>query len=251
MSRRAPGFLRVMPANDDSHIDLAVGGLVPLTTIDFPGQLAAVIFCQGCPWRCTYCHNPHLWPARGEGEYGWSQVAVFLTRRQGLLDAVVFSGGEPTAQRALPDAIAYTRDLGFRVGLHTAGIYPARLAKILPLLDWVALDVKAPFAHYDALTHARGSGKRTRLSLHLVLESGVPYEIRTTAHPALLPRQQLVDLARDLSTLGVRHYAVQSVRPQGCAAELPHGPPDSPYLDHAFRREIRGLFSTFVVRDTD
>ncbi len=242
-----------MPANDRTDIDLAVGGLVPLTTIDFPGQLAAVIFCQGCPWRCTYCHNPHLWPARGEGEYGWPQVAAFLTRRQGLLDAVVFSGGEPTAQKALPDAIAYARDLGFRVGLHTAGIYPARLAKILPLLDWVALDVKAPFAHYDALTHARGSGKRTRLSLHLVLESGVPYEIRTTAHPTLLPRQQLVSLAHDLSTIGVRHYAVQSVRPYGCATALPDNPdyPDARHLNEALRREMRGLFSTFVVRDTE
>jgi pyruvate formate lyase activating enzyme len=242
-----------MPPSDGASIDLVVGGLVPLTTVDYPGQLAAVIFCQGCPWRCTYCHNPHLWPAQASDKHAWPQVAAFLARRRGLLDAVVFSGGEPTAQQALPEAIAYLRDLGFRVGLHTAGIYPARLGKILPLLDWIALDVKAPFVHYDALTHARGSGKRTRASLHLVLESGKPYEIRTTAHPALLPRQQLLDLAHDLSTLGVRHYAVQAVRPHGCATDLPDNPNgiDTPYLDDALRREMRGLFSTFVVRDTD
>lgn len=242
-----------MPADDGTHIDLAVGGLVPLTTIDFPGQLAAVIFCQGCPWRCTYCHNPHLWPAREEGEPSWPQVAAFLQRRQGLLDAVVFSGGEPTAQKTLPDAIAYVRDLGFRVGLHTAGVYPARLARVLPLLDWVALDVKAPFADYDALTHARGSDKRARASLRLVLESGVPYEIRTTAHPALLPRQQLIELARELSAMGVRHYAVQVVRPHGCAADLPIDADamDAPYADDALRRAIGERFSTFVIRGAD
>ena len=84
---------------------LRVGGITPFTTIDYPGELAAVLFCQGCPWRCRYCHNGHLLEADDTTLIDWSAVTGFLERRRGLLDAVVFSGGEPTAQRALADAI--------------------------------------------------------------------------------------------------------------------------------------------------
>jgi anaerobic ribonucleoside-triphosphate reductase activating protein len=81
---------------------LRVGGLVPLTTLDFPDQLACVLFCQGCGWRCRYCHNPQLIPARGEQEKSWDDILAFLRQRVGLLDAVVFSGGEPTLLAAVP-----------------------------------------------------------------------------------------------------------------------------------------------------
>ena len=84
---------------------LNVGGLTPFSTTDYPGMLAAVVFCQGCPWRCDYCHNPHLLPRKHPGGVEWSQVRDLLLRRQGLLDAVVFSGGEPTLQKELLGAI--------------------------------------------------------------------------------------------------------------------------------------------------
>ncbi|MBP8264734.1 MAG: anaerobic ribonucleoside-triphosphate reductase activating protein, partial [Pseudomonas sp.] len=100
---------------------LRVGGFVPLTTLDYPGRLACVLFCQGCAWRCRYCHNPGLIVPRGKDEKPWPEVLDFLRRRQGLLEAVVFSGGEPTLQAALPAAIAEVRELGFKIGLHTAG----------------------------------------------------------------------------------------------------------------------------------
>ena len=85
---------------------LRVGGITPLTTIDFPGKLAAVVFCQGCPWRCGYCHNPGLLDATQPGPLDWDDVLALLRQRHGLLDGVVFSGGEPLAQSGLPDALA-------------------------------------------------------------------------------------------------------------------------------------------------
>ncbi|HEX7972614.1 MAG TPA: anaerobic ribonucleoside-triphosphate reductase activating protein, partial [Thiobacillus sp.] len=157
----------------DSSAFLRVGGLTPLSTTDWPGQLAAVVFCQGCPWRCGYCHNPDLIPARGANEIPWDDVLAFLHRRQGLLDGVVFSGGEPTLQAALPDAMREVRALGFRIGLHTGGAYPQRLAAVLPLVDWVGFDVKAPFADYARITGAAGSGARALAGLQQVLASGV------------------------------------------------------------------------------
>lgn len=200
---------------------LRVGGLTPLSTTDWPGMLAAVVFCQGCPWRCGYCHNPHLIPAQGSSEIPWDEVIAFLRRRQGLLDGVVFSGGEPTSQADLADAIREVRALGFKVGLHTGGAYPRRLAEVLPLVDWVGLDAKAPFADYARITGVEGSGERARSSLERVLASGVGHEIRTTVHPALLADDEVASLARALADRGVKRYVLQAFRTQGCAdAEL-------------------------------
>jgi len=158
---------------------LRVGGLTRLSAADYPGKLAAVVFCQGCAWRCGYCHNPELRPARGAHEIPWAEVVSFLERRRGLLDAVVFSGGEPTQQRGLRDAIQAVKRMGFLVGLHTAGIVPRRLAEVLPLVDWLALDAKAPFADHEAVTGVRGSGARARRSRELIQASGVAAEFHT------------------------------------------------------------------------
>jgi pyruvate formate lyase activating enzyme len=195
---------------------LRVGGLTPLSTTDWPGMLAAVVFCQGCPWRCGYCHNPDLIPPRGENEIPWEDVLAFLHRRQGLLDGVVFSGGEPTLQPELANAMREVRALGFKIGLHTGGAYPRRLEEVLRLVDWVGLDAKAPFKDYARITGVDGSGERAQSSLESVLASGVAHEIRTTVHPALLGDDDVVALAQDLSAHGVKRYVIQAFRSQGC-----------------------------------
>jgi len=198
---------------------LRVGGLTPLSTTDWPGMLAAVVFCQGCPWRCGYCHNPDLIPPRGEHETPWEDVIAFLRRRQGLLDGVVFSGGEPTLQRGLAAAMREVRALGFKIGLHTGGAYPDKLAAVLPLVDWVGLDIKAPFDAYARITAAAGSGERARESLERLLAAGVEHEIRTTVHPALLADGEVEEIARALSARGVKRYVIQPFRSQGCRDE--------------------------------
>ncbi len=194
--------------------DLVVGGLTPLTTIDFPGELAAVVFCQGCPWRCGYCHNPHLLPRRSRDPLVWGAVLEFLKRRRGLLDAVVFSGGEPTLQRGLGRALGQVRALGFKTGLHTAGPYPDRLSALLPALDWVALDIKAPPEDYDGLTGVSGSGARAWESARRMVASGKAYEIRTTVHPGLLSEAALQRLVHRLEAMGASHYRLQSCVPE-------------------------------------
>ncbi len=191
--------------------ELRVGGLTPLTTIDYPGELSAVVFCQGCPWRCRYCHNVHLLPPRAPDLIAWSEVRGFLHRRQGLLDAVVFSGGEPTLQPALAAAMAEVRGLGFKVGLHTAGIYPGRLRALIPLLDWVGLDIKALPGDYPAITRVPGSGERAWASLVLLLAAGVPLQVRTTALPGQAPAD-LEPLCERLVRMGVTEHRVQTCR---------------------------------------
>lgn len=207
---------------------LRIGGITPLTTIDFPGRLAAVVFCQGCPWRCGYCHNAGLLDAAAPAPHRWSEVEQLLHTRRGLLDGVVFSGGEPTLQAALPDALARVRALGFATGLHTAGMYPERLQALLPLLDWVGLDIKGPLAHYDAITGMPGSGTKAWQSLQRLLDSGVGHECRTTWHAGLFGPEALQALGHALARAGVRQWVVQECRSAG-AVPWRDMPPRGPW----------------------
>ncbi len=181
---------------------LSVGGVTAFTTIDYPGALAAVVFCRGCPWRCGYCHNPRFREPSGDGDISWGGILSFLRRRRGLLDAVVFSGGEPTLQAGLADAVREAGELGFKAGLHTAGPFPERLAEVLPLLDWVGMDIKAPFEEYEAVTGVRGSGEAARESAELLRRSGVPHRFRTTLDPFLLEEGRLDRIRRMMEEWG-------------------------------------------------
>lgn len=209
MARRTPCPSNVDGSTATDAARLRIGGFVALTTIDYPGELAAVVFLQGCPWRCRYCQNGALIDPRATPVIAWSQIRDFLDCRRGLIDAVVFSGGEPTLQSALPAAMTEVRGLGFKVGLHTAGSAPKRLARLLPLLDWVALDIKALPEDYPAITGIPRSGEAAWESLSLIQASGVPLEVRTTAMPHWTARD-LATLAALLAQKGVRRYAVQA-----------------------------------------
>ncbi len=228
-------------------MQLRIGGLTPLTTIDFPGHLAAVVFCQGCAWRCPYCHNPHLLPVNCDGT-DWPMLQAFLEPRRGLLDGVVFSGGEPLFQSGLADAMEGVKSMGFKVALHTAGTHPDRLRRLLPLLDWVGLDIKTSLEHYPQLTGITGSGVKAQESLALLLESGISHEIRTTVDPHLFSRKTLLELAEELADFGVIHYVLQLCRPVENVDQLVHLENTTFLLDTALLERLEGLFSSFMVR---
>jgi pyruvate formate lyase activating enzyme len=196
--------------------ELQVGGFTPMTTLDYPGELAAVVFCQGCPWRCRYCHNSELIPRKSHISIPWEEIMEFLRLRRGLLDAVVFSGGEPTLQRALPDAIAQVKALGYKVGLHTGGPYPEHLRNILPLVDWVGLDIKALEENYPEVTGVEGSGTKAWLSANYLIKSGVSHDIRTTVHPALTSHNEQVQIRDRLHRLGTDRHRLQDCVIENC-----------------------------------
>lgn len=227
---------------------LKVGGLTAFTATDFPGLLAAVVFVQGCPWRCGYCHNTHLQPRTAAGAVRWMEVMRLLSRRVGLIDGVVFSGGEPTSDPALASAIGEVRTLGFKIGLHSAGTHIRRFEHVLPLLDWVGFDIKAPFEDYERVTHVRDSGESARRCLEALLASGVDYECRTTAHPRLLPTDALLRLAGTLSDIGVRKYILQVFRKQGSRDEALNSITTIGYPSEAILERIRDRFPAFEVR---
>ncbi|MBN1173756.1 MAG: anaerobic ribonucleoside-triphosphate reductase activating protein [Micromonosporaceae bacterium] len=224
---------------------VSVGGLARLSTCDWPGRLVATVFCQGCPWSCGYCHNPGLIAPRSRTPVPWSVVLSLLQRRRGLLDAVVFSGGEPTFQPGLRDAVLAVRQLGFAVGLHTSGAHPSRLASVLPMTDWVALDIKAPASRYEAVTGSATSAGRAFESLRLVLASGVDHEVRTTVDPEFLDRAALTTLVEELTSAGVRSFAAQRMlrRDPGTGASVALPEPPAEFLAACAAR-----FPTFAYR---
>lgn len=205
----------------DVRHPLHIGGVTPFSTVDWPGKLSCVAFLAGCPWRCPYCQNRTLWN-REAATLTDEDLFLLLEQRRGLLDGVVFSGGEPLAQKSVLQAMAHARAMGFMVGLHTSGAFPKRLREALPYLDWVGMDVKAPWASYDAITRVSGSGALAKESLEALLASGVAMEARTTWHPQLLSADDIAAIGRDLAAAGVQAWAVQAYRHVGTGEELPN-----------------------------
>ena len=222
--------LHAVAADDGSSsaASLSIGGITSFSTVDWPGKMAAVAFLTGCPWRCAYCQNRILWD-ESSATSSWDELVALMESRRGLLDGVVFSGGEPLGQRGLLDAVRAMRDMGFEVGLHTGGAWPRRLEAVLPDLSWVGFDVKAPWDAYERVTMVSGSGEKARQSLEAILAEAAArpadrplgMEARTTWHPELLSADDLTAIALELGRLGVRHWAVQAYRPQGTDESLP------------------------------
>lgn len=203
--------------------------------VDYPGKVSAVLWTVGCTFRCPFCYNPELvLPELGEGlpRLEASEVLARLAARRGLLDGVVVTGGEPTLHPDLPEFLAQVKDLGLLVKLDTNGSRPEVVEEILAdgLVDYVALDVKAPFPRYQefaglpltpTLSHGGGRGvaavgeavARVRRTLDLVRDRSPDHEVRTTVAPGLAP-DDLREIAREVR--GARRYALQPfVAPDG------------------------------------
>ena len=227
---------------------LRIAGLTPYSSIDYPGCLSAVVWIQGCPWRCSYCHNPHLQSRTAPSQLYWDEVMAFLRRRVGLLDAVVFSGGEATTDRHLAAAMAEAKALGYKIGLHTAGCYPARLRQLLPLLDWVGLDIKTSWQNYAALVGVQSAANSAAAALGLVLQSGVAHEIRTTVHQDWLPAPELLTLGQGLQQAGVKNFAVQLYRAEGCLQPAPVACDSGVYSTTGCGDQLMAMFEHFQFR---
>lgn len=194
---------------------MRIGGFLKFSLIDYPGRIAAVIFTQGCNFRCPYCHNPELvYPERFTEPIPFEDVLDFLKQRRGLLDGVVFCGGEPTLQEDLPEKIIEIRSLGYAVKLDTNGGRPEVLAEVLPHVDYVAMDIKAPFGDaYGRVCGVAVNDYEIRTSMLLIRAAGVEYEFRTTTHPKLMPIDEVEKIRRVLGR--GEKYVVQE------AVELP------------------------------
>ena len=225
-----------------------VAGVVPFTSIDFPGCLASVVFFQGCPLRCPFCHNPELQAFPGPTGQTWEEIMDFLKGRTKRLDGVVFSGGEPLMSAEIIEKAKAVKELGFKLAIHTSGVYPERLRELLPLIDWVGLDIKAPWDKYEELTGRPNMVEQVKESLQILLESGVDFEARTTCDPRHLTPADTLTIAKDLYTLGVKTYALQKYR----TFDTDKNPPSVVDIESFFTPEslqpLQQLYPNLIVR---
>ena len=230
-----------------SFWDIPVAGIQSMTAIDFPGRLACVLFTRGCSWKCRYCHNDSL---RFEGEcMPWEEIETMLSDRVGFLEGVVVSGGEPLLHPELCNLLSWIRSLGFAVAIHTSGSCPDMLLRILKkkLVDYVAMDIKAPPAAYQRITQKENACIEVSRSINVILESGVEYEFRTTWHPLVLSENELAETMRAAAKIGIKRYYLQQFNGRGVTdSELVDAPARA--FSPAILSEARSLFPVFDVR---
>lgn len=231
--------------------EIQIGGLVPFTTIDYPGKLACVLFLVGCPLRCVYCSNPHLL-SPGDGEYDPTRVFEWLKSRVGRLEAVVFSGGEALMQSdATIEYMRRVRALGFKIGLHTNGFYPDTLARAADTVDWIGLDFKATREKYPDLTGQHIAYDNMIRSLDVWQTTGKDFEVRITCDPRFISTDDLLEIVGILSSRGVKNVAIQKYIPHFEDDDHKTTAPqrDMFFSDAQLRDKINSMFPSVIWRE--
>lgn len=181
---------------------MIIKGLQPLSLLDYPGKPSAIVFLFGCNLRCGYCQNPGLVLAERSKDRTITEDEVFsfLDKRKGLLEGVVITGGEPCVNKGLGEFIKKIRSKGFLVKLDSNGCYPEVLKQLLDekLVDYIAMDVKAPLSKYSAVAGTQVMADKIVESIRLIKESGVDYEFRTTVIPGALGEPELMEIGKTI-----------------------------------------------------
>lgn len=195
---------------------MKIGGFHPLSLSDYPGHVAAVVFAQGCNFRCPFCHNGGLLTMDIPYDKLISEGELFahLQQRRDHLDGVVVTGGEPTLQAALLDFLWRIKNMGFAVKLDTNGSRPSIIRKLLTdgVVDYIAMDVKAPLHLYNKLCGVNVMIQRIEESIALISNSGVDHEFRTTFVESLLTEKD-IDIIKSIIPSGSK-YRLQEFRPE-------------------------------------
>jgi len=196
---------------------MLIGGLQKFSLLDYPGYLSAIIFTQGCNFKCQFCYNPMLVVVSQKDHHPKikeDDLFAFLKKRIGKLDAVVITGGEPTTHADLPKFIAEIKKLGYLVKLDTNGSCPKMLQKLieLKLIDYIAMDIKAPENKYKKIVGVPVDFDKIKKSVKIIMESGLPpadaptsvktmagkYEFRTTIVPGLLSKNDIKEIGKTI-----------------------------------------------------
>ncbi|WKZ29106.1 MAG: anaerobic ribonucleoside-triphosphate reductase activating protein [Patescibacteria group bacterium] len=193
---------------------MRIAGLQPLSLLDFPGRVAAVVFTQGCPFRCVYCHNPELIAPQGKNVLETEDVLDRIGERKLFLDGVVVTGGEPTVHHDLPEFLSELKSMGLETKLDTNGVHPRMIERIIQegLADFFAMDLKHVWRDYGSVigTAARAATENCIETMRIIRSSGIASEFRTTVYPYLQTEDDLVEIAENLGTDDC--YVLQEIR---------------------------------------
>ena len=227
---------------------MRIQGLQKLTLLDYPGKTACTIFLSGCNFRCPFCHNTPLLTADAADGMDEEELLAFLKKRQGLLDGVAVTGGEPLLRPELPALLEKIKALGYAVKLDTNGAFPERLEAVVRagLADYVAMDVKNSPARYAETAGVPGLALTPIFrSVSFLLRGTVDYEFRTTAVAEFHDDASFLSLADWLA--GARRYFIQCFEPRETVLQAAlHAP--SPAQLHHWAELVRPKISDVFLR---
>jgi pyruvate formate lyase activating enzyme len=195
-----------------------VGGLQKFSLIDYPGKIAAIVFTHGCNLRCPYCHNPELVLPEQALNHGFNKTEIiqFMESRKGKLDALCITGGEPTIHTGLSRFFKEIKALGFLTKLDTNGTNPTMIQELLDkdYLDYIAMDIKAPFERYHEVTRSNTNINSIKQSIAILVNSNIPYELRITVVKDFITLQDIERIGVQIqdAPLGV----IQNFSPTKC-----------------------------------
>jgi len=193
---------------------MIIGGFQKFSLIDYPDKICAIVFTQGCNFRCPYCHNPELVDPKKFGiELNKDEILSFLDRRKGKLGAVTTTGGEPLLQSDLSAFLSAIKGLGYLVKLDTNGSFPSRLKKIIELksVDYLAMDIKTSLDKYHQVIKRKIDTRKILDSIRLIMDSGLDYEFRTTVVKALFEKDDFYKIGQLIKN--ARLYVLQTFVP--------------------------------------
>lgn len=191
-----------------------IKGLEKFAPKDFPGYISSTVFLGGCNFRCPYCHNSDL-VLRPEtlSSFPLDYFTLYLDSRKDWLEGICISGGEPLLDKDLEDLLCFIKERNFLVKIDTNGSFPLRLEELIKekLVDWIAMDVKAPLERYKEVTRSNVKEEDIRQCIEIVKNSGLEYMFRTTVVPGLVDREDIQKISELLS--GSRIFQIQQFSP--------------------------------------
>jgi pyruvate formate lyase activating enzyme len=191
---------------------MRIGGVRGTTLKDYPDKISSIFFTLGCNFRCPYCYNKKL--ALDELKpFDDEWINTFLQERKGFSDAIVISGGEPTIQPDLPDFLKKIKSLGYLTSIETNGSRPEILERLIneKLIDFIAMDVKAPLNKYREIVGFDIDPEKIRKSINVVRKFP-NHEFRTTIVPGLLDEKDILEIVKLIK--GAKMYRLQQFRPE-------------------------------------
>jgi pyruvate formate lyase activating enzyme len=220
------------------------------TLIDYPGKVASIVFTGGCNFRCRYCHNRSLIDADGLENLDTEKVLRSLANRRGFIEGVVITGGEPTIHHGIIELISRIKRAGLAVKLDTNGTHPEILEWLIEenLIDYIAMDYKAPMRRYELVTDAPGFEDRVHASAKLIMKYARQYEFRTTVHPMLHSADDIDEIATELH--GATAYYLQQYYPFDSLDERLRSEPPYPIeFFHAAAARNKHHFNILATRN--
>lgn len=224
---------------------MEIAGFIVNSFVDYPENIASVVFTPGCNMNCWYCHNRDI-ISESKGGYDEEKILAEIEQRKSFLDGVVITGGEPTLQKDLLAFAEKVKRLGLKVKLDTNGTNSAVIKKMVQegLVDYIAMDIKAPFETYNKVTIVKDI-EEIKKSVKYIMECGVDYEFRTTFAPNLT-KEDIVEICKSIK--GAKKFALQGYRTPYYLDEKKVAPHPNSLFEEA-RNSCGGLVQNFVIRN--